>query len=80
MVADNGRCALRIADEHRREHKAHIHKHAVGRDAVRTEQLEQLDVIQCADQRHRNVRHQLARAVCAGLEQLPQTEQWLGEI
>ncbi len=24
VVADNGRCALRIADEHRREHKAHI--------------------------------------------------------
>ena len=52
VVADNGRTALRIADEHRREHKAHIHKHAVGRNAVRAEQLEQLDVIQRADQRH----------------------------
>ena len=79
MVADDGRTALRIADEHRREHKAHIHKDAVGRNAVRTEQLEQLDVVQCADQRHRDVRHQLARTVCAGLEQRPQAEQRLGE-
>ena len=79
MVADDGRAALRIADEHRREHKAQIHKHAVGRNAVRAEQLEQLDVVQRTDQRHRDIRHQLADAVGAGLEQLPQAEQRLGE-
>ena len=52
VVADDGRCALRIADERRREHEAHIHKHAVGRNAIRTEQLEQLHVVQRTDQRH----------------------------
>ena len=80
VVADNGRCALRIADEHRREHKAHIHKHAVGRNAVRAEQLEQLHVVQRTDQRHRDIRHQLADAVGAGFEQLPQAEQRLCKI
>ena len=79
VVADDGRTALRIADEHRREHKAQIHKHAVGRNAVRAEQLEQLDVVQRTDQRHRDIRHQLADAVGAGFEQLPQAEQRLGE-
>ena len=69
MVADDGRTALGIADEHRCKDKAHVHQHAVGRHAVGADELHQLQVVQRTDQRGRQVGHQLAGTVGAGLAQ-----------
>ena len=50
MVADDGRTALGIADEHRCKDKAHVHQHAVGRHAVGADKFHQLQVVQRTDQ------------------------------
>ena len=80
VVADDGGAADGIADEHRHEQEGRIHDDAVGRHAVFARKAEQLIVIEDVDQRHREVGHQLGRAVDTGVPQDMAVELGLAEV
>ena len=55
----NGRCADGVADERSGEDHAHIHHHSIGRHAVLSGEMQQLQVIEHTHQAHGDVAHKL---------------------
>ena len=80
MIADDGRAADGIADEHGGEDELHVHQHAESRHAVLPRQPQQLEVIQHAHHRGGHVADQLRRAVAAGLQDRPQLQLCLCQL
>ena len=71
VVADDGRTADGIPHKHRHKQESRIHDDAVSRHPILPGKAEELVVVQDVHQRHRNIGHQLGRAVDAGVPQHP---------
>ena len=74
VETDDGRAADGVTDVDGDKDELHIHQHAVGRDAVLADIVEQLKVIEHADDGRGDIAHQLGRAVAAGVQQRPQLQ------
>ena len=66
MVADDGGDADVVADEDGGEDEGYVHQHAVGRHAVLSQVVHQLQVVAHGDDVHRDATHVFRQSVAAG--------------
>ena len=80
VIADNRRTADGEPEKYRDKDKVDIHDDAVGGDTVRTDQPDELEVVQDIDNRHGEIGHQLRDTVGAGAAERTEIQTRTGQM
>ena len=79
MIAHNRRASDSVAKKKRDKNETHIHQRAVGGNAVFARDFYELQIVQNAHERERDIRDEFRRAVRAGFEERTERKNRLSE-